>query len=125
MCHCAPVFRIHRTASSTRRVTSTSPSGSITLTNFGRALNINLAAAADSGALRWRLLTVRTGKPDMTGNEINTALEADPWQLFFPSERDRGATVIPDQQGDDTMKPRDALLQIIEISGWHRVIKKA
>jgi len=78
--------------------------------------------------LRWRLFTVRAFKSTL---DVEAALAGhglypsdppgDPWALFFPQETDNGITVVPDRPTDATLKPRDALLQIIEVSGWQPV----
>ncbi|MFZ0425083.1 MAG: hypothetical protein WAL80_19570 [Xanthobacteraceae bacterium] len=104
-------------------------SGQLALVPFGAAPAAPeplIAGASDS--LRWRLLTVRTTKPKLdltaalngTGDYASDA-NSNPWRLFFPSENDEGINVVPAQPSDATLKPRDALLQILEISGWQPV----
>jgi hypothetical protein len=104
-------------------------SNTLTLQPFGSSATIQ--PSGSSNDFRWRLLTVRTAKPSMTFGDIQNALAAvnpagavDPWRLFFPPELDGGVDVVPDQPSDATMKPRDAFLQIIEISGWHQIVQQ-
>jgi hypothetical protein len=101
----------------------TSSSGVVALQSFGtQPSDAQLLDSAKAGTLRWRLLTARTGTPNTDIKKaLNNTTSNNPWQLFFPDERDDGVTVNPSQPSDTTMMPRDALLQIIEISGWHGV----
>jgi hypothetical protein len=99
--------------------------GKLILRPAGNSAANNLSAGGSTETLRWRLLTIRTGNPDaQTSAAIVEKLKDnsyDPWKLFFPDERDSGVTVVPDRPSDATMMPRDASLQILEISGRHTV----